>query len=332
MGNITVKKNSLSTLNDKITNKGPVFKEAVLLTVILSMVLIMSFASKYFFSLRNLEALLMGLTVEGPIVLAMVILLITGGLDLSIGSTLALSGVVTGLCLVNGVPLIVSICIGLGSCIIVGMINGILISYLRINPFITTLGMMIALRGLVQVIAKGRAVINLPSDFLLIGQGKLWGIQFPIYVLIFLVFVGDYTLRNMRFFRQFYYIGGNEKAAFLNGMNVNYIKIIAYSLVGLSAGISGIMLTSRIGSASVTVGQGIEMRVITAAIIGGASLMGGKGTILGAFLGALFMGILSNSLNLLGVDVYWQNLITGMTLISAITIDSLIEKRKQRGK
>ena len=318
----------LKSLGKKIGNHISGFQESVLIIVILLMAIAMSFASRHFMSWRNFEAILLGLTVEGTIAVGMAVLLVCGGLDLSIGSTLALSGVVTGLCMVKGVPVFLSVLIGLAVCLLIGLVNGLLISQLRLNPFITTLGMMMTLRGAVLVLAEGRAVINLPEAFLQIGQGKLAGIQYPVYFLLFLVIFGDFALRNFRFFRQFYFVGGNENAAFLNGMNVARIKISGYVIVSLLTGCTGIMLASRLGSASVTVGNGIEMRVITAAIIGGASLNGGQGTVLGAFLGALFMGILSNSLNLLGVDVYWQNLITGITLIGAIIIDSLSESKK----
>lgn len=328
MEKTVVEKQSGSFLKFNINSLFQGGQEKILILVMLLMTIGMSIASQYFFSWRNFEAILLGLTVEGIIAVGMALLLVGGGLDLSIGSTLALSGVITGLCLVNNIPVVLSVLIGLIACLLIGAINGLLVSLLNLNPFITTLGMMMTLRGIVLVLAGGRAIINLPQAFLNIGQGKLWNMQYPVYFLIFLVILGDYALRNVRFLRQFYFIGSNEKAAKLNGMNIPLIKISGYMAVSFLTGCAGIMLASRLGSASVTVGQGIEMRVITATIIGGASLNGGKGTILGAFLGALFLGILSNSLNLLGVDVYWQNLITGVTLVLAIVIDSLSEKKK----
>ncbi|MCX8063121.1 MAG: ABC transporter permease, partial [Anaerolineales bacterium] len=195
---------------------------------------------------------------------------------------------------------------------------------------IVTLGTNMAVRGLLLVIAQGRAVLNLPPEFTIIGQGRLFGIQYPIYVMLALVLIGDFLLRNTRFFRQNYYIGSNEKAARLSGINVDWVKIINYCIVALLAGVAGLMITARFGSASVTVGSGTELRVITATIIGGASLSGGEGSVLGAFLGALFMGVLANALNLLGVDVYRQNLITGLILIGAVVIDVVNERRKNR--
>lgn len=304
------------------------FRESILIIAILLMGLFMSIMSPYFLSWRNMDAIFLGLSVEGIITIGMVIVLISGGLDLSVGSTLALAGVVTGLSLNAGIPVVFSISIGLFSAMMVGFVNGILIAKVGLNPFITTLGMLMAVRGLVLVVAKGRAVLNLPMGFKIIGQGKLWGMQYPIFLLFILVLVGDYILRNSRFMRQGYYVGGNEKAAKLNGINVAMVKIINYITVSFLAGLSGILITARFGSASVTIGQGLELRVITAVIIGGASLRGGEGSVFGAFLGALFMGIISNSLNLLGVNIYWQNLVMGVTLILAVLFDVLSKRRK----
>ena len=234
-----------------------------------------------------------------------------------------------GLALSAGIPVFLSILVGLLAASGVGLVNGLLIAKLEINPFITTLGMMITVRGLLLVLARGRAVLNLPEAFTIIGQGRLFGVQYPIYVVICLVFIADVLMRNSRFFRQNYYIGGNEQAARLSGINVDFIKIFGYCLTAVLAGISGLLITACFGSSSVTVGSGMELRVITATIIGGASLKGGVGSVSGGFLGALFMGVLANSLNLLGVDVYWQNLVTGLILIMAVVFDVIGEKRKK---
>jgi len=289
----------------------------------------MFIVSDVFLNKANIEAILLGLSVEGTIAVGMVILLISGGLDLSVGSTLAFAGVVTGLALTSlGLPAVAAILLGLLSALAVGLINGLLVAKLKINPFITTLGMMITVRGLLLVLAKGRAVLNLPESFTVIGQGRLFGIQYPIYVMLAVVIIGDLLMRNSRFFRQSYYIGGNERAARLSGINVDLVKIFNYCLVAVLAGVAGLMITGRFGSSSLTVGTGVELRVITATIIGGASLSGGEGSVFGAFLGALFMAVLANALNLLGVDVYWQNFVTGLIFIIAVVVDVINERRK----
>ncbi len=304
------------------------FRESVLLLVLLVFSIVMTIISPIFLTWRNIEAILLALSVEATIAVGMVVLLISGGLDLSVGSTLAFTGVVTGLALTAGIPAILSILIGLLAALGVGLVNGLLIAKLKINPFITTLGMLITIRGLLLVIAEGRAVLNLPDAFTVIGQGRLFSIQYPIYIMLSLVIIGDILMRNTRFFRQSYYIGGNEKAARLSGINVDFVQIFNYCLVAVLAGVAGLLITARFGSSSVTVGTGLELRVITATIIGGASLSGGEGSVFGAFLGALFMGVLANALNLLGVGAYWQNLVTGLILIVAVVFDVLNERRK----
>lgn len=307
-------------------------REFSLFLVLILASVFMSFLSPVFFTWANIEAILLALSVDAIIAVGMVVLLISGGLDLSVGSTLGLTGVVTGLCLNAGLPVGAAVLAGLVSAILVGVGNGLLVARLKINPFITTLGMQMMIRGLLLVIAKGRAVLNLPESFTVIGQGRLMSVQYPIYIMLVLVVIGEILVRNTRFFRQSYYIGGNEKAARLSGINVDKVKIFNYCLAAVLAGVAGLLITARFGSSSVTVGSGLELRVITATIIGGASLNGGEGSVLGAFLGAMFMAVLANSLNLLGVDVYWQNLITGLILIVAVVIDVLNEQRKTQQK
>lgn len=307
------------------------YREFSLFIVLVVVSLIMTMVSDVFMNKANIEAILLGLSVEATIAVGMVILLISGGLDLSVGSTLAFTGVVCGLALtVLKLPAVISILLGLLAALGIGLINGLLVSKLKINPFIATLGMQITVRGLTLVLASGKAVLNLPESFTVVGQGRLFGVQYPIYIMLTLVIVGDLLMRNSRFFRQSYYVGGNEKAAGLSGIPVDLVKIFNYCLVAMLAGIAGIMITARFGSSSLTVGTGVELRVITATIIGGASLSGGEGSVFGAFLGALFMGVLANALNLLGMDIYWQNLVTGLILIIAVVVDVLNERRKSR--
>jgi len=306
------------------------FRETILILVLVVGGAIMTAASPVFLTWPNLEAILLGLSVEGPIVVGMAILLVSGGLDLSVGSTLAFTGVVAGLLVVGGVPAFLGILISLVAALAVGMVNGLLIAKMKMNAFIITLGMMITVRGLLLIIAGGRAVLNLPDSFTVIGQGRLLGVQYPIYIVVILTVVGDLVLRNTRFFRQNYYVGGREQAARLSGIKVDFIKIFNYCMVAVISGVSGLMITARFGSSSLTVGTGVELRVLTAAVIGGASFSGGEGSVLGALLGALFMGALANSLNLLGVDVYWQNLITGLMLILAVVFDTVNERRKEQ--
>jgi ribose transport system permease protein len=303
-------------------------RESILFIVIVLSFIGMSFASPYFLSPGNLESMFLGLSVEGIICIGMVILLVSGGLDLSVGSNLAFTGVVVGLSMTNGIPILPSIIIALIAAFLAGFLNGILIAKMNLNPFITTLGMQMFLKGAMLLAANGKSVLGLPEGFNNIGQGRLIGIQYPVFILIILVIVFEIVLRRSRILRTSYYVGGNENAARLSGIKVSRVKIAIYSLTGIMAGIAGIIITARFGSSSVTIGPGVELRVLAACIIGGASLNGGEGTVLGAFLGAFFMQLLSTSLNLLNVNVYVQTLLTGAILILAILLDQLNEKRK----
>lgn len=266
------------------------------------------------------------------IAVAMVNLMVSGGFDMSVGSVVAFSGAAVGLLIRSGLPVIVAIVIGILLGSIIGLINGFIVSKLGINPFVTTLASLSIYRGLTLILTKGQNVTGLGATFKLIGQSKILGIQMPIWYAVLFVIIGDILLRKSRFFRQNYYIGGNEKkAAKLSGIDVMKMKILNYVLTGAFAAMAGIVMTSRLGAASVTAGTGLELRVITAVIIGGASLNGGEGTVTGAFLGSLLMALIINSLTLLGVDVYWQTFVIGATLLLAVLIDQYGKKiRKER--
>ena len=306
------------------------FREFMIIAIILAAGTAMAIHSPAFLTPENLSVILLAVAVQAIVAIGMTILLISGGFDLSVGSTAGLTGAVTAIALVNGLPVPLAIAAGLGLGALVGLANGLIVAKVGINAFITTLGMMGIVRGALEVITQGKNVYGLPESFKAIGQGKLAGVQAPILICLALIVLGDLALRKMRFFRQNYYVGGNEKAAVLSGIRVNRIKIFNYALTGLLAGVAGVLMTARFGSASVTMGTGLELQVISAVIIGGASLQGGEGTVLGSFLGCILMALIVTSLNLLGVDVYWQRLIIGATLLAAVLIDTL-GKRLRRG-
>ncbi len=303
-------------------------REFAITLIVVVLFIIMSFVSPYFLTNANLLAVMLGLSLEAIIAVAMVHLMVTGGFDMSVGSIVAFTGACTALMLRGGVPVVFAVLLGMVLGAAIGLFNGLIVAKIGINPFVTTLSSLSLYRGLTLIVTRGQNVTGLPAAFKAIGQAKLWGIQTPIIISVVLLIIGDILLRNSRFFRQSYYIGGNEHAARLSGIAVDKIKILAYVLTGLFAAISGIVMTARLGSASVTAGTGLELRVITAVIIGGASLSGGEGTILGAFLGTLLMGLISNALTLTGVDVYWQTFVTGATLLTAVLIDTLSKKYK----
>lgn len=307
-------------------------REVVLILVLVVCSLAVSVFAPVFMSPTNLLSIIMSVSVEGIIAIGMVMLLACGEMDLSVGYNMAFSGVVVGLLMKKGVPVLLALITTLVVAALIGIFNGFLVSKVGLNSFITTLGMSCALEGLMLVLANGRSVTGLPDSFKTIGQGKVAGIQYPIIFLLILVIIGDLIFRNIRYMRQIYYVGSNPKAAKLNGINVGRVKTLCFLITSLCAGIAGILLTARFGSSSVTIGSDTAMDVITACILGGASLQGGKGSVWGAVLGALFLNMLSTALNLLGINVYWQNFATGAILIIAIFIDAMSERKKASRK
>ncbi|MBE7559100.1 ABC transporter permease [bacterium] len=307
------------------------FREFMLLLVIFMVAAVLSLVSETFLTYANLSATLLGLSVESIVAIGMTILLVSGGFDLSVGAAVALSGTTTAMALVAGLPVPVAILCGLSVGMLIGCVNGFFVAWIGINPFITTLGMMSLLRGTLMVVTDGASVAGLPKSFTVIGQGYVMGVQCPILICLILVISFDLLLRYSRFLRQSYYIGGNEKAAILCGIPVPWVKLFNYALTGTLAAVAGIVLTARMGGASVTAGTGLELRVITAVVIGGASLSGGEGTILGAFLGSLLMALVLNALTLLGVNPNWNNVVVGATLLCAVLLD-VFSKRLKAGK
>jgi ribose transport system permease protein len=303
-------------------------RESMIFLVVLLIFLFLCFASPVFLTRSNLLAVLIGLSVEAIIAVAMTNLLISGGFDLSVGSVLCFSGLISALCWKTGIPPIIAILLGILSGTAVGVFNGVLVSVVGIAPFVATLASLNIFRGVVYAITQGKSIAGLPAAFRFLGQKTVASIQMPIIFAIVLVIIGDIVLRRFRFFRQNYYIGGNEKAAQLSGINIRNMKIFNYMLAGLFAGFAGVVQAGRLGSAMVTAGEGMEMRVLTAVIIGGASLQGGEGTILGAFLGSVLMALVTNAVNLLGVNVYWQTFIVGLTLLIAVLIDTLGKRQR----
>ncbi len=260
--------------------------------------------------------------------IGMTIVLISAGLDLSVGSVMALGSYVTALALTNGVPVPIAILIGIAAGMVIGLINGSIVVRLSIPPFIATLGMFYMAKGLVLILSKGVPIYPLPDAFNAIGQGSLVGIPYIVLIAYCLGFVADFVLKRTTFGRAVYAIGGNEETARLAGIRVDGLKTSFYVIVGALAAFTGLLQAARLGSAQPSIGAQFELRVIAAVIIGGTSLFGGAGTILGTFLGALFMTVLTNSMSLMRVSPYWQQLVIGAIIILAVALDQY--KRKKR--
>jgi len=276
-----------------------------------------------FFSTANLSAVSIGLVTDGLIAIAMTMVLITGGFDLSVGSVLALGGMICANFLHSGMGMAPAMLITLVLTSSVGLINGLIIAKIGVNPLITTLGMMGIASSATLVISGGYPVSNLPQEFLYIGQGYILGIPVSVIVMVVMVIIADILLRRALWLRQIYYVGGNERAALLSGIPVDTVRIVIYVFCAFMAGVAGIVATSRLSSAFPLAGAGTELRVISACVIGGCSLSGGEGTVLGSLLGVILMAIIRNGLVLLNVSIYWQGIVTGVILIGAVTFDML---------
>lgn len=275
----------------------------------------------------NLSQVLLNLSIQAIVAVGMMLLMISGSFDLSVGSVVAFcGGLAAYLMYYNNLPFILAIAIALVAALLIGFVNGILVAKAGINPLIQTLAMMGIVRGLALMVS-GAGIQGLPDQFNNIGQSKFLGLQTPIWCMLAIVIIFHLLLGNTVFFRRYYYIGNNEKAAELTGIRVKRMKIYAFMLSALLSGIAGILLVSRLGAAMSTSGQGMELSVITAVILGGASLNGGQGKIAGALLGTLFMGLVGNIMIIARVSGYWQQIILGIILILAVLADVLMQKR-----
>jgi ribose transport system permease protein len=298
-------------------------REFIIFLIVAAVFVFMSFASPYFFTQGNLLSIMLSLSIESIMAVGMVVLMVGGGFDMSVGSILGFTGIVVAEFLTHGVPPVFAVLLGLLLGVVIGLWNGFIVAKLKINPFVTTLSSLSIFRGLSYILTSGRNISGLPDSFQAIGQTRYLGVQLPIVYAVILLIVGEILLRNSRFLRQNYYIGANEKAALLSGINVDRLTIFSYVLTAVLAAFAGVVFTARMGSASCQAGTGWELRVITAVILGGASLKGGSGTVLGTFLGVLLMALITNALTLLGVDIYWQQFVVGVVLISAVIIDTV---------
>jgi ribose transport system permease protein len=303
-------------------------REMVMVVLILFTCTIMSIASPYFLSISNFLAIARGFSMEGIVVVGMVVLLISGNFDLSVGSLMALSGIASAALMVNAhMPPSVAVLGGLALGALLGGINGFVVTKIGVNPLIATLGMMAIARGLALGFTSGHPVINVPLSFAWIGQGSIAGLPVPVIIMAVVVLVADILLRKTRALRQLYYIGGNEKAAKLSGINVNRVVFISFMASGALSSMAGIISMARLTSGIPTAFIGVELRIIAACVIGGASLSGGEGTALGALLGLIFMALVTNAMTMFGVSIYWEGVITGSILTAAVSVDMLSRRR-----
>ena len=252
--------------------------------------------------------------------------ILTAGIDLSVGSVIGFSGVIAGLSMAAGIPTPIALVLGLAAGTALGLISGMLVAYVGITPFIVTLGMLSIARGAIWGITKGWPITEIPKSFLFIARGDLFGIPASVIIALIIAIFVHIVLRYTVFGRRTFAIGGNEEATALSGINVRKIKLVIYGISGLLSSITGIMLVARFSSAQPSTGEGWELDAIAATVIGGTSLMGGVGSVSGVLIGAAIMGVLRNGLVLMKVSVYWQTLVIGTIIILAAVVDRLKNK------
>jgi ribose transport system permease protein len=298
----------------------------VLIAVILACIFL-SLATDSFATARNLYNITRNVTFVAIIALGMTLVIITGGIDLSVGSVLCLCSMILAVVMHAGYGIEVGIVASIGTALAAGAFNGLLIAYLGFPPFVVTLGMLSIARSLAMVASNNTVVFQFGPDhdkLLALGGGAwLFGIANPVLYMIVLALLAGFVLRWTRFGRYLFAIGGNEHAATLTGVPVKKIKVLVYMISALSAGIAGIIQTGWLGAVTTNIGAGMELQVIAAAVIGGANLAGGTGTAFGALVGAALIEVIRNSLGLLGISAFWQGAFIGGATILAVLFDRI---------
>lgn len=308
-------------------------REFALLLIMVIGVIVVSSITSSFLSPINLKAMALGFSLTGIIAVGMTVVLISGGFDLSVGSVFAASGITTAVLFVKlGVSVWIGMFAGLAVGLIFGVINGVVIGKIGINPLITTLSTLIIARGYTMFISEGRIASLRGSDpnFLILGRGELFGFPFMLILYVIITIVFAILFKKSIWLRNVFYTGSNEKAAHLSGINTSKIKISVYILSSMLAALCGIVSISRFGVSVPTAGDGLEIQTIAAVVIGGASLKGGEGSVVGSMLGILLMSFISNMLVLLGTSVYLQSLVSGVILLLVVIADNYNKKRLEK--
>jgi ribose transport system permease protein len=301
----------------------------VLVAIVLAC-LVLGQLSEAFWTSRNLFNITRNFTFTAIVALGMTMVIITGGIDLSVGSVLCLCSMVLAVVMHAGFSIYTGIAASVATALVVGGFNGVMIAYFNFPPFVITLGMLSIARSLAMVASNNTVVFQFGPDhdkLLALGGGSTFGVANPVIYMVVLALITGFVLRWTKFGRYLYAIGGNEHAATLTGVPVRRIKVAVYMISALSAGIAGIVQTGWLGAVTTNIGAGMELQVIAAAVIGGANLAGGIGTAFGAIVGAALIEIIRNSLGLLGINAFWQGAFIGGCIIIAVAFDRLRRTR-----
>jgi ribose transport system permease protein len=320
-------KNSATMQKQKSIKRFFDFTEAGILAILIFLCIVIAIVQPVFISSLNILNLLRTTSYTLIIACSTSMVMISGGLDLSVGSQMGLGGILVSSLLVLGVPIPFAILLTLAINSVIGMLNGIIVVKRKIPPMIATIGTMYIARGICQAITKGKPVYPLPPGFAILGNGTILSASYSVYIAILLCVIVNYLLRNTTYGRSIYAIGGNQDTARLSGISVDKIKISTYIWSSLAATLVGIIMTSRIESGQVSLGSGKEMTVIAAVVIGGTSVMGGVGTILGVVIGSVLISVVENGMILVHISVYWQSIVVGVIMILAVMLDILRKER-----
>lgn len=326
LDDIKAKGSFLSSIKDVDTLKrldiNYLFKKYGLFIVLIAVVILLSLISDVFFTAENLMNIVRQISINGILAVGMTFILLTGGIDLSIGALMAVAAVIAA-SIVKPYPELVlpAVLVAVLASGTLSAISGLLVSKVKVAPFIATLAMMTIARGIAMIYTNGRPIMIMSDPFLFIGKGYLGPIPILVIILIIVIVIAGVILNKTNFGRYIYAIGGNKNAALVSGVNVPRITLWVYILNGVLCGLAGIMLASRIGSGQPNSGTGYEIDAIAAVVIGGTSLMGGVGSLAGTVAGVLIIGIINNGLNLLNVSSYYQQIVKGLIIVGAVILD-----------
>jgi ribose transport system permease protein len=305
-------------------------RELTIFIILLLFCTVLAISTNKFLTVPNIRVILIGLSYEMIVCALMTVGLIGNQIDFSVGSSVGFCGFVCCLLLRMGWNMWICIVIALAVGAILGIINGVLVCKLNIIPLVATMGTWMIYKGMGLALIRNQSIANLPSEFKAIGQRwNLFGIPFSVYLMVIICLAAWFGLKYIRFFHQAFYIGENKESAKLAGINTNKFCIITYGVIGVSCAVAGVMLASRFGSAPSTLGAGLEFKLVTAMLIGGVSFSGGGGSILGAFLGALMMQVITNALALFNVESNLQSVVVGIILVLAVAIDEYNQRRRR---
>lgn len=309
---------------------GKMLAEYAIIVIFVVLFVVMSIFAPNFFTGNNMVNILRQVSISGICAVGMTFVMLTGGIDLSVGAILGVSGVLTAMMMLNGVPSILASLISLAFGTVIGGATGAIIHYIEIPPMIATLGTMTSLRGLAYLITGGTPVFGFDESYSQIGQGHIGIVPIPVIILAVVYAIGIFVLSRTKFSRYVYGIGGNQEVARLSGIKVARIKIAVYAISGFCSALAGLVMLGRVNSGQPRAGESYEMDVITAVVLGGVSLNGGTGKLSHVIFGVLIIGVLTNGMTMMAVDDYWQRVVKGLILLLAVSFDHYIQKRNKK--